>query len=90
MKDTVQKIREAVINGTFHMIKNDKDVTELEGKQPKLYEMITSSQCDNRMLDHMMNLYTKVSTGEITQEKGDEIFGEKAAKKYVYPLVDEK
>lgn len=90
MDPVVRKIRKNFIDGTLCSVANDDDVLDVKERFPKLYEMVTSNRCDDTMLNHMLLVYGRVERGHISQEKGDETFGEHAAKRYVYPLIDEK
>tara|TARA_B100001093_G_scaffold3139_3_gene3229 strand:+ start:2001 stop:2270 length:270 start_codon:yes stop_codon:yes gene_type:complete len=88
MRETIEQIRKAYLSKTLYEIENDEKVKDVKKKLPKLYEMICSEKCSDEMLHHLLTMYKDVKSGNITQEKGDEMFGEVAAKKYVYHLVD--
>ena len=90
MFDTLVKIRHYVDTNTLEYHENDLDVKAIREKQPKLYSMVCSQNCDLSMLYNLITLQEQVANGHITKEEADKLFGEVAAKKYVYPLVNEK
>ena len=90
MKETIMKIRNAYLSNTLDTIENNDDVKYVNDKFPKLYNMVCSNSCDDEMLHHMLSVYNNVQQGTISKEKGDEAFGESAASKYVYPLINKK
>ena len=83
----INKIRTHVEKGIFCKIKDDDDVVTFSKSYPKLYKMVTSEKCDNTMLRQFLELSTKVTEGKMKQKKGDELFGQIAAEKYVFPLT---
>ena len=86
-ESVVNKIRTHVEKGIFCKIKEDDDIVTFSKSYPKLYDMVTSDKCDNNMLRQFLELSTKVREGKMKQKKGDELFGQIAAEKYVFPLT---
>ena len=88
MIETIHKIRAHVEQGIFCKISDDEDVVKLQQTKPKLYAMVTSSQCDKMMLEKLIDLQKKIANGSLSQGEADETFGGVAANKYVMPLVE--
>ena len=90
MMDTIVKIRHYVDTNTLKDHENDPELVEMASNQTKLYKMVTNQNCDLNMLYHFVTLQEKMQNGELKSEDADKQFGEVAAKRYVYPLVDNK
>jgi len=86
--DTIIKIRHYIDTNTFKNHENDHDVIEMANTQSKLYKMITQPDCDLAMLQQFIILQEQIQNGKLKSEDADKQFGEVAAKRYVYPLVD--
>ena len=54
---------------------------------PKLFAMLCDPSCDQEMLQKMINLHRKMSSGKVSKDDADVKFGTVAAEKYVTPLV---
>jgi hypothetical protein len=85
MEYIISKIRTQYINSGI--VRMDDEISEFQKKQPKLYNMITSKDCDETMLNKLIETYSKLQKGNVTQSKADKLFGETAAEQYVYPLI---
>ena len=88
MMDTIIKIRHYVDSNTLKDHEHDLELVEMAKTQSKLYKMVTNKNCDLNMLYHFVTLQEKIQKGELNSEDADKQFGEVAAKRYVYPLVD--
>ena len=88
LRKCVAKVRTAVCNGIFCSIQGGEDVKELKRVYPKLYGMVTSVDCDVDMLNQLVSLVGNIRNGTLSQEDADICFGQKAADKYVIPLVE--
>ena len=62
---------------------------EFKKNYVKLFTMLCDPNCDQAMVEKMINLHKKRHTGKITQENADIAFGTVAAEKYVHPLVSQ-
>ena len=85
----VHKLRNDFLANGICTKECDTDVIAFKTKFPKLFEMVTSNSCEDSMLHTLLSAYKNVKTGNVTQEDGDKAFGEVAAARYVYPLVNE-
>lgn len=88
LTDTIVKIRHYIDNNILEQHQNDPDVSHMRENQPKLYKMVTMPDCDMAMLYNFVTLFDKVEEGTLDREDADKEFGEVAAKRYVYPIVD--
>lgn len=61
---------------------------DFKSTYPKLFAMLCDTSCDQQMLKKLLKLRKEVISGNVSQEKGDEKFGEIAVEKYVKPLVN--
>ena len=86
--DTIIKIRHYIDTNTLKNHENDQEVIEMATTQTKLYKMITQPDCDLAMLQQFIILQEQIQNGKLKSEDADKQFGEVAAKRYVYPLVD--
>lgn len=90
MEQTVRSIREDFKLHGKCTILHENSVKQFKKQYQKLFDMITSPECDDGMLEHMLRLHSKVTSGELSQADGDKEMGEVAAEKYVMPLVKDK
>ena len=90
LADTIVKIRYFIDNNTLKQHEDDPELKHLYETQPKLYKMVVSPDCDLAMLYKFVTLLEKVQSGSLNREDADKEFGEVAAKRYVYPLVDKE
>ena len=88
LTDTIVKIRHYVETNTLEQHVNDREIKEMCKQQPRLYKMVTMPNCDMSMLFNLVTLQEKIHNGEMKSEDAEKQFGEIAAKRYVYPLVD--
>jgi hypothetical protein len=87
--NTIIKIVHYVDTNTLDEHTNDCDILELSKAQPRLFKMITDPKCDRAMLYNLVILNEQIKEGKLKSEDADKQFGEVAAKRYVYPLVNE-
>jgi uncharacterized membrane protein YjjP (DUF1212 family) len=90
LTNTVIKIRHYVETNTLPQHENDEDVKYIINTQPKLYAMVQKKDCDLGILYRLISLQEEIHKGKLESEEADKQFGEIAAKRYVYPLVNEK
>lgn len=88
LTDTIVKIRHYVETNTLEQHVNDLELKEMSKYQPRLYKMVTMANCDMTMLFNLVTLQEKIQSGSMKSEDAEKEFGEIAAKRYVYPLVD--
>ena len=88
MMNTIIKIRHYVDENTLNEHEHEHDLIHMAKTHSKLYKMVTNKNCDLNMLYHFVTLQEKIQNGELKNEDADKQFGEVAAKRYVYPLVD--
>ena len=88
LTDTIVKIRHYVENNTMTEHENDAEILDIATKHPKLFAMVQKKNCDLGMLYRLITLQEDIYEGKIDNEDGDKQFGEIAAKRYVYPLID--
>ena len=86
MEGVINSIRIQYVN--TGRVNETEEVICFQNKHKKLYEKLTSKDCDEIMLKSLLQLYKKLETGSISQDKADQAFGHKAAEKYVMPLVN--
>ena len=86
--DNIIKIRNYIDTNTLKDHEKDSDIIEMATTQTKLYKMITQPDCDLAMLQQFIILQEQIRNGNLKSEDADKQFGEVAAKRYVYPLVD--
>ena len=88
MINTIIKIRHYVDTNTLKDHENDQELIDMSQTQSKLYKMVTKKDCDLNMLYNFVTLQEKIQNGELKSEDADKEFGEVAAKRYVYTLVE--
>tara|TARA_Y100000389_G_scaffold85335_1_gene82034 strand:- start:5609 stop:5881 length:273 start_codon:yes stop_codon:yes gene_type:complete len=57
-------------------------------QKPQLFDMICSHNCDDIMLNKMLKLHSKVTTGELSQHDASVKVGQHLVDKYVVPEVE--
>lgn len=88
LTDTIVKIRHYVETNTLEQHVDDYEIKQMFKHQPRLYKMVTMPNCDMTMLFNLVTLQEKIQHGSMKSEDAEKEFGEIAAKRYVYPLVD--
>ena len=81
---TIDDIRKHVSTNTSLYNKHE----DFKKRYPKLFAMLCDPECDQTMLQKMINLHKKFTDGKVTKEDADVRFGTVAADKYVKPLVN--
>ena len=89
MLDTIVKIKYYIETNTLSIHENDDDIKEFKTTKPKLYSMLMNKDCDVNMLYNLIKLQDNIKNGLISKEDAEKQFGEIAAKRYVYPLINE-
>lgn len=56
---------------------------DFKKEYPKLYDMITSYNCNELMLEKFLEMFTKVQEKKLTREEADVEFGKIAASVYL-------
>lgn len=64
--------------------------SEFAENKPQLFDMITSSQCDDSVLNQMMGAFNAVNTGSLTQHDASVLVGEKLVDTFVKPNLPPK
>ena len=87
----------------MHILANNKDKYINDGKDkfkffndkyPQIFEYILEGLIDTeegkQQMLFMLSLQKKVESGEISHDNASKVIGERLAKEYVYPLVNDK
>ena len=56
---------------------------EFREQYPKLFDMISKTDCDENILKNFINLQKKRESGKLTAEESDVAFGKVVANKYL-------
>ena len=84
----IQRDRDKYISGAQKEFKNFHD------KYPQILEYILDGLIDTeegkQQMLFMLSLQNKMSKGEISHDNASKVIGERLAKEYVYPLVNDK
>ena len=67
-----------------------KDHPEFAENKPQLFDMITSVQCDDAILNQMMGAYNAVNAGSISQHDASVLVGGKLVDTFVKPNLPPK
>ena len=61
----------------------ESEYSDFKEKYPKLFEMICSESCNDRLLEKVMKMRSEVECGKTTEEKSAVIMGEILAREYI-------
>ena len=66
----------------------EKEFPDFADSYPSLFKTVIADS-DLSMLAHMLHMRDKIRKGEIAQDVGEKLLGEKMAQKYVNPVVED-
>lgn len=86
--ETAKRVRVAYEQGMLCAHTNDEEFVSFKTKYPRFYDMLITKGCNETMLYKLLEIHEKMIKGQLNQRDADEMFGEIAAKEYVYPKIN--